>query len=235
MPLVATVAHLLCRHLPVRPPARWARLRLAPAPGAGLRAVSHPATTCALRVARHPGGNRVTHMVLDKVLAPTLAKLKVARVVVRAVMVQMVHDLPPKQAPPNLLLHHQSVLHHPAMLRGVRVVGHVGEAVRAPAELPNLCRADWWRLPGGYFPSILRPDKRKAWPAADGGSLVGPADDRGSTSGAREGRGWLWFRHAAPVTGARTERKSQQQAEWLTLSREPSWRPAVQRSLFGAP
>jgi len=46
--------------------------------------------------------------------------------------------------------------------------------------------------------------------------------------------GW----HAVEITGTRRGQKrtfSAQQAEWLTLSREPSWRPSEQRSLFGAP
>jgi hypothetical protein len=46
--------------------------------------------------------------------------------------------------------------------------------------------------------------------------------------------GW----HAVEITGTRRGQKrtfSAQQAEWLTLSREPRWRPSEQRSLFGAP
>ena len=45
--------------------------------------------------------------------------------------------------------------------------------------------------------------------------------------------GW----HAVEITGTRRGQKrtfSAQQAEWLTLSREPRWRPSEQRSLFGA-
>jgi len=46
--------------------------------------------------------------------------------------------------------------------------------------------------------------------------------------------GW----HAVEITSTRKGQRrtfSKQQAEWLTLSREPSWRPAAQRSLFGTP
>jgi hypothetical protein len=46
--------------------------------------------------------------------------------------------------------------------------------------------------------------------------------------------GW----HAVEITGTRKGQKrtfSRQTSEWLTLSREPSWRPSEQRSLFGAP
>ena len=85
----------------------------------------------------------------------------------------------------------------------------------------------------GYAQNIYAEDLRDRmleW--SERGAVVCISDAR--PNGALMGDGW----HEVEITSERVGQRrtfSAQSAEWLTMNREPVWRPSVQVGLFGEP
>ena len=234
MPLIATVAHRLCGHLSPRSVASGAAHGDVFTCPASAAPVQRPRPTFrAVRIPRDPGNYAVGGVVVSKMPAFGFDQLKIVRVVVESVMVNMVDHLFNIEQPPNLLLHHEPVSHDPATLRGVRMLWRVLHAILLPPERPDLLRPDRRGLACPYPPPVSDPDRMQAGLAAYGRSGALPANNWRAALGAWEHGGWACFRHGWSIPEDYSERKTKQQAEWLTLNRPPAWTVPVQPGLFG--
>lgn len=221
MTLVATVAHGPSRHLPPIPAARRARLRPLPARPAFVGAVRGPLAAPTQGIAGHPGHHPVGAVLRGEVCALRRVQAKVRRVVVDAVVVDVVDDLGAGQEAAVRLLPGESVGHDPPALRRVRVGRDVRLLVSAPAKRADAGCAGLGGLAAANAPAVLSADLSEALFTDGLSGAVGPALDGRRAAGARE-----------RIHAGRIAQRSKQKREWLTCSVPPAWRPVVQRSLF---
>ena len=233
MPFVAPIAHLPRGHLLLGTVARWACHRLPLAWSTRGAAVRRPAPApAAVWVAGHPSGDSICRMMSREMNAFRGAQLQVVRSVVEAVVIDVVNHLRAFQEPTDLCLHHEPVLHHPAATRDVRVVRLICDPVVAPTEASHLGSADRWGRRHGRTPFPVLATNSRETIGADrfAGSML-PTQNWNSTSCTRETGGrFCWHLSRSTVNGGQCNMK---QAEWLTMSEPPRWRPSVQASLFG--
>lgn len=237
MPFVATVTHISARHLAIGPVAGRAGLRSTPAlPAYRLSVLASTAAGLTQGVGRHTRPHTVRRVMLGKMLASTLDKLKIARRVVQTIVIDVVHNLLRGQQAPDLSLHDDPVLHAPAVLRGIAVIGSVNHPVGPAPESADLGVADAREvLQRSDSPTIAAPDLGEASRAANGSRLIRPAVAGCPALRARENVVFRRFWHDTSVTMIKTRRTHAQKREFLTCSRAPAWTPGStrQRALFG--
>ena len=249
--LVAPVAHVAPSHFASRAPARGTRLRPLPARPAGGRAECGSLATRTPRVQRHACGHALHAVFLGEMLPAILDKFKVVRGVVQSVAVPMVDHFCGGESAPDHALHHEAVLQHPAARRGVGMIRTVNRPVRrvfvpfqssganrrprarhlAPVGAANrgqASRADRGR-------SLMRPTRDRSFAFDTWKLMFGCSSHKRTLSQANAGRNACAQSEREMGRGGEGHRghlRFKGGEEWITMSRPPVNRPAIQGALF---
>ena len=226
--LFAPSTHAASSHFSVSPIANWACLAFPPATPALAVFVLCFLSTRTNWVTRDSCHYSISHVFVGEVSPFGLYYFKVRNIVVERVVVYVMHHFGLKKVATDGPLHHYPVIENPPVLVGVRVAWEVLKLIFVFSNATHTPLANSRGLASTPALSKLAPELQETRTTKRLACQVGPTLDLGRALCAL--KDCFWF-HGASI--AQSRYGSKQQAEYLTMNREPAHRPAIQVGLWG--